>query len=148
MTCGLENDIRNMASFTRALESLKIGILMESFNPKLKNFELKIHRGVICHDNEEWCKLWGGIDLSFQRWHEKFDKLWSEYLKGSKMFILMRFFWENYIFFELKKYRLVIFHETEEGFKIWREIDLGVKIDIKNLTNFDLNTRKSQKFSL
>ena len=53
MTCGLENDIRNMVSFTRALESLKIWILMGSLNPKLKKYELKIHRGVICHDNEE-----------------------------------------------------------------------------------------------
>ena len=35
------------------LKSLKIGILMRSFNPKLKMYELKIHRGVICHDNEE-----------------------------------------------------------------------------------------------
>ena len=24
---------------------------------------------------------------------------------------------------ELKKYRGIIFHETEEGYKIWREID-------------------------
>ena len=34
-------------------------------------------------------------------------------------------FWANYIFFELKKYRGVTFHETEERFKIWREIDLS-----------------------
>ena len=53
MTCGLENDIRNMANLTRALESLKIGVLMGSFNSKLTKYELKIHRGVICHDNEE-----------------------------------------------------------------------------------------------
>ena len=57
MTCDLENDIRNMAHFTRALESLKIGILMGSFNPKLKKCEFKIHRGVICHGNEERCKI-------------------------------------------------------------------------------------------
>ena len=66
MTCGLENGIKNKASFTRALESLKTGISMGSFNPKLKKYELKIHRGVICHDNEEWCKIWRGIDLLFQ----------------------------------------------------------------------------------
>ena len=41
MTCGLVNDIRNMENFTRALESLKIGILMGSFNSKLKNLSLK-----------------------------------------------------------------------------------------------------------
>ena len=41
MTCGLENYIRNMANFTRALKSLKTGILMGSFNPKLKSMSLK-----------------------------------------------------------------------------------------------------------
>ena len=79
--------------FTRALESLKIGILMGSFNPKLKKYELKIHRGVICHDNEEWCKIWRGIDLSFQNWHEEFDEFWPEHLKVSEIFILMGSFW-------------------------------------------------------
>ena len=29
-----------------------------------------------------------------------------------------------YIMFELKKYRRVIFHDTEEWFKIWRKTDL------------------------
>ena len=40
--------------FTRALESVKIGTLMGSFCPKLKIYELKIYRRVMCHDNEEW----------------------------------------------------------------------------------------------
>ena len=30
----------------------------------------------------------------------------------------------KYILLELKKYRGVIFHETEERYKIWRGIDL------------------------
>ena len=33
-------------------------------------------------------------------------------------------FYAKYILFELKKYRGIIFHETEEGYKIWRGIDL------------------------
>ena len=40
--------------FSRAL---KIGILMGSFNPNLKKYELKIHTGVICHDSEELRKI-------------------------------------------------------------------------------------------
>ena len=76
--------------------------------------------------------------------------------------------------FELKKYRGVIFHKTEEGYKIWRGIDLSFqnwhkedelcfmkmkndtaieeeltcrfKIDMRSFTNFDLSTRKSKKF--
>ena len=50
LTCGLENDMRNMTNFHQInLKSQNWdndGIL----NPK---YELKIHRGVICHDNEE-----------------------------------------------------------------------------------------------
>ena len=34
LTYGLENNMRNLANFTRALESLKIGSLMGSFYPK------------------------------------------------------------------------------------------------------------------
>ena len=54
LTFGLENNIKNLANFhqnTRA--SLKIGTLMGFFCAKLKIFELKIYRGVMCHDNEE-----------------------------------------------------------------------------------------------
>ena len=35
----------------------------------------------------------------------------------------MGFFWAKYILFELRKYSGVVFHETEEGYKIWRGID-------------------------
>ena len=44
--------------------------------------------------------------------------------KVSNIFILMGSFWTKYILLELKKYREIIFHETEEGYKIWRGIDL------------------------
>ena len=37
-------------------------------------YELKNYRGLMCHDNEEWCKNWGGSDLSVQNWHEEFDE--------------------------------------------------------------------------
>ena len=47
VTCGLENEMRNTANVHRALENLKIGTLMGSFNPKQKKCELKIYRGVM-----------------------------------------------------------------------------------------------------
>ena len=79
----------------------------------------------MCHGKEEWCKIWRGIDLSFQNWHGEFDKFWLEPLEVSKMFILMCYFWAEYILFELKKYRGVIFHDTEEWYKIWRGINMS-----------------------
>ena len=45
-------------------------------------------------------------------------------LKSQKFFALIGCFWAKYILFELKKYRGVIFHETEKGYKICRGIDL------------------------
>ena len=36
----------------------------------------------------------------------------------------MGYFWAKYVLFELKKYSGIIFHETEERYKIWRGIDL------------------------
>ena len=70
---------------------------MGSFNPKEEKYELKTPRGVMCHDIEEWYKIWRGIDLSFQNWHDEFDEFWPEHLKVSEMFILMCSFWAKYI---------------------------------------------------
>ena len=66
-------------------------------------YELKIYRGVLYHENEEWYKVWRGIDLSVQNWHEKFDKFLPKHSKISKKFTLIGCFWPKYIMFELKK---------------------------------------------
>ena len=65
-------------------------------------YELKIYMGVMCHKNEEWCKIWKGLDLPIQNWYKKFDKFWPEHSKISKMGTLMSCFWLKYMF-ELKK---------------------------------------------
>ena len=62
--------------------------------------------------------------MSFENWHKEFEKIWPEHSKISKIFILMGSSWAKYIMFELKKYRGIIFHETEEEYIIWRGIDL------------------------
>ena len=48
--------------------------------------------------------------------------------KSKKNFILISSFRAKYILFELKKYRGIIFHETEEGYKIWKGIDFSFQI--------------------
>ena len=79
----------------------------------------------MCNDTEEWWKIWGGIDLSFQNWHEEFDEFWPEHTKISKVSTFNEFLLTKAYTFELKKYRGVIFHDTEEWWKkIWRKPDL------------------------
>ena len=54
MTFAFKNDMRNLANFHQSMfGSLKIGSLMVSFYPKQKMHELKIYRGVLCHQNKE-----------------------------------------------------------------------------------------------
>ena len=80
--------------------------------------------GIIFLETEEGYKIWRDINLLFQNWQNEFDNIWPEHSKVWKAFILMGSFWAKYILFELKKYRGIIFHETEEGYKICRGIDL------------------------
>ena len=47
-------------------------------------YELKIHRRVFCHANEEWYKIWRGTDLSVQNWHREFHKFRPEHSKSQK----------------------------------------------------------------
>ena len=59
MTCHFKIDMRNLMNFD---PSTQTGTLMGSFCPKQKMYEIKIYRGVMCHDNEEKCKIWRRID--------------------------------------------------------------------------------------
>ena len=110
--------------FTRKTRKSLVGTLMGSFYPKYKMYKLKIYRGVNCHDKEEWCKIWRGIDLLFQNWHEEFNEFWPEHSKVSKICNLTGSFSTKYIMSELKKYRGVLSHYTEERCKIWRKTNL------------------------
>ena len=155
----------------------------------------------MCHGNEEWCKIWRGLDLSVQNWHGECNKFWPEHSKISKICFLMGCFWAKYIMFELSKYRGVMVDDTRDWCRVWRKTDvcfqkwhdefdkfspenirkskncdfywvllskvenvwtqnlhesyvswqwiiIQLKIDIRNLMNFDPSTQKSQKFAL
>ena len=98
---------------------------MGSFWAKYILFELKKYREFISHETEKTHKIWRGIDLWFKNWHKEFDRFWPEHSEVSKIFTLMGSIWAKYILFELREYRGVIFHKTEEAYKIWRGVDLS-----------------------
>ena len=111
-SCSFKNGIRNW---------VKVGWLEHS---KVWNFALwcaifvesilclsqKKYRGVMCHNAEEWCKLWGGTDLCFDDMRNlgNFDPV----LESLKSCTLMGSFWPKYIIFELKYYKGVMCHDT------------------------------------
>ena len=124
-TFAFKNGMRNLAKFHQStFESLKIWTFIGSFYRKNKMYELKIYGGVMCHDNEEWCKIWTGIDWPVQNWHEEFDDFWLQHSKISIICTLMGCFWPNYIMFGLRKYEGVMFDGTQGWYKVWRKTDL------------------------
>ena len=109
-------------------------------------YELKICRGVLCHGNEELCKIWREIDLPFKNWHEEFDKFWPEQPKVPKICTLMGYFWAKYIMFELKNYRGVMLDDTEEYSEFEEKLTCGLENDMRNLTNLYQSTQKSRNW--
>ena len=73
-------------------------------------------------------KIWREIGVWFQNWHKKFDKVWLEHSKVSKIYTLMGCFWPKYIIFELKKDRGVTFHDTREWCQIEEKLICGLEM--------------------
>ena len=109
-----------LENFTRALKVSKLGLWWDSFSQSRKRMSLKFTGELFVME----CRIGGGIDLSFQNWHEEFDKFWPEQSNVSKICTSLGFFWPKYIMFELINYRGVIFHDTQEWCKIWRKTEL------------------------
>ena len=104
------------------------------------------HAKACFHDTEGWCKIWKKTNLRFGKWHEEYGKFPSEHLKVSKLGF------DGILLSKKKKYELkihwgVMSHDNEEWCKIWRGIDF-FKNDMRNLTNFDPSTWKSQIVSI
>ena len=57
LTSDLRNDMRSLANFNPALESLKIYTIMDSFCSKYIMFELKMYIGGMRHYTEDRCSL-------------------------------------------------------------------------------------------
>ena len=100
------------------------------------------------YDTGESWKIWRITDLWFRKWHDEFGKFSSEHLKVSQLV----FSWDPFV----QSRRCMSYKPTEEpkvmslknDEKSEAESTCRFKIDIRNLTNFDLRTQKFQKFTL
>ena len=68
--------------------------------------------------------------------------------KSQNNFTLIGSFLAKYIFFKVKSTEELSFMKLKRDTKFLEESACRLKIGIRNLTNFDVNTRKSQTFSL
>ena len=126
----------------------KICILIGAFCAKYITFDLKTYRGVIFHNNEVPWITWRKTYLWFGEWHEEFGKFSPEHLKMSKLGLWWDAFVQSrkYMSYKITEDWCVMTLKIDEKFK--EELTCRFKINIRNVTNFDLSTWKSKKSAL
>ena len=103
-------------------------------------YELKIYRGTICHENERDAKLEEELTCRFKSqmrtlMNFKPSTRWDPFIQSRKCMSL-----------KLTGKLCAMAMQNEAKFK--GELTCQFNIDMRNLTNFDLSTQKSQKFAL
>ena len=63
-----------------------------------------------------------------------------------KISTLIGSFCAKYITFDLKKYREIIFHDTEEWCKIWKKLTCDLENYMRNMANFHQSTWKFENW--
>ena len=124
----------------------KICTLMGCFWPKYIMFELKKYRGVMFDCTQDWYKVWRKTGWCFQKLTWGTQQIFTRALGSLQIETLMSSFCLKLKMYKFKNYRGGICHDNEEWFE--EELTCQFKIDMRNLTNFDPSTRKSQKFAL
>ena len=69
----------------RAVASLKICTLMCNFAESILSLSQKKYRGVICHNIEEWCKIWGGTNFVLWKMTWGFGEFWPNTKKSQNL---------------------------------------------------------------
>ena len=122
MTCGLENDMRNLINFYQSTwksHNWGFDVILSS---KVKNVWFTEELCVITMKND--AKFEEELTCRFKINMRKLTNFDPSTLKISQICTLMGSFWTNYIMFELKRYRGVMFHDTGEWCRIWRKTGL------------------------
>ena len=126
----------------------KIYALMDGFWPKYIMFELRKYRKVMLDGTQDWYKVWRKTDLCFRKWHEKCCTFSPEHLKVWKLGLSWHPFVQSWKCMSLKFTGELCVMTMKNDAKFEEELTCQFKIDIINLTNFDLSPPKSGKFSL
>ena len=151
--CCFKND-KNLVNFDPSTQKSQKFALWLSFLCKVYNvWPKKVQRSCLLFHwwfmenvKKNWLVVW---KVAWEIW-----QILSRELKSLKIGTFMGSFYLKWKVYEIKIYRGVMCYDNVEWCKIWKGIDLSVKIDMKNLTSFDpkksqiILTQKSQKFAL
>ena len=125
----------------------KIYTLMDCFWLKYIMFELKKYTEVIFHDARVRCNIWRKSDLWYKKWREEFGKFSPEHTKVSKLWLLLGPFIQSRKCINLKFTRALCVMTMKNDKNFEKKLTCLFKTDMRNLTDFDTSTQKSQKFA-
>ena len=136
----------------RAVESLKYCSLMGSFCPVHIKFQVKNYKRVMCHNTEEWCKVWRKTDSWFQEWHEEFGEFQYEQWQVWKFELWCSIFVESILYLSQKKKRpeklcVITLENLRRNWLDFEKICGGTDLcseKWQEFAEFWPNTRKSQ----
>ena len=129
-------------------EISKLYFLMGWFWPKYIMFPLKRYRGIMFDCTQDWCKVWRKTGLCFQKLTWGIWQIFTRALESLQVGTLMVSFCLKLKMYELEIYSRVCVMTIKNDAKIEEEFTCQFKIDLRNLTNFDPSTQKSQKSAL
>ena len=118
--------------------------MIDPFWSKYITSDLENYRGFIFLDNEDSWKIWRKINLWFRKWHEQFGKFSSEHLKGSKLVLSCDHFVQSRKYMNWKFTEELCAMPMNNDKKPEEELTRRFITDIRNLTNFDSSTQKSE----
>ena len=134
LPCCLENDMRNLANFHQSTWKCQNWNFDKILLSKVEN---------VWALNLQWSYVswqWRMIQKLKRNWLVVLKLTWTSQIltraleKSKKCFCLIGSLWPKYIFFELQKYRGVIFHNNKEICKFWKKTDLWLE---KRYEKFD-----------
>ena len=109
-------------------------------------YDLNFYRGVMCNENEEWCQIWRGIDLSVEIDMRSLTNFDLSTQKFQEFALLMSYYLPKYIMFELKKKqrRFLLWH-LNIGVKFEGKLTCSFKNDMRNFANSHQSMLESLK---
>ena len=126
LTCHFKIDIKNLTNFDLSTQkSQKFSLWWAPFEQSIYCLSWKTTEKLSFMKLKRNTKLGEESACQFKTDIRNLANFDLTTRRSQKKITLIGSFWAKYILFELKKYRGVISHETEEGYKIWRGIDLS-----------------------
>ena len=147
LTLGSKTDMMNLVNFNGSSgksENLHFDVLLLS---KVYCVWAKKYSGVMCHNTEEWCKIWGGTDLCFEKW-QQFGKFWSNTLESQNLYfngVSLTKAYNIWVKKLQKSYLSLHLRAMQYLKKNWEEkLSGGLKNDLRSLISFHASSCKSE----